>query len=84
MPKRTKAEKTKLLANFALDVVDRCTAEINQTHALYAGDAAKVKNKLSHTKHALVSCYMGNHDMCRKHSLVCKGGKYKNWVHQST
>ena len=84
MAKRTKAEKTKLLANFALDVVDRCTAEINQTHALYAGDTAKVKNKLSLTKHALVSCYMGNHDMCRKHSLVCKGGKYKNWVHQST
>ena len=76
MPKRTKAEKTKLLSNFALDVVDRCTAKINQTHALYAGDAAKVKNKLSHTKHALVSCYMGNHDICRKLSLVCKWGKY--------
>ena len=27
---------------------------------------------------------MGNHDICRKHSLVCKGGKYKNRVHQST
>ena len=26
--------------------------EINQAHALHAGDAAKVKNKLSHTKHA--------------------------------
>ena len=62
MAKRTKAEKTKLLA---------C-------------DAAKKKNKLLHTKQALVSCYMGNHDMCRKHSLVCKGGENKNWVHQST
>ena len=62
MPKRTKAEKTKLLANFALDVVDRCTAEINQAYALYVGDAAEVKNKLTHTKHALVSCYTGKHD----------------------
>ena len=43
MPKRTKAEKTKLLANFALDVIDRCTAEINQAHALYVVDAAKGK-----------------------------------------
>ena len=77
MPNRTKAEKTELLANFALDVVDRCTAEINQAHALYAGDAAKVKNKLSHTKHALVSCYMGNHDMCIKHSIVCKWASLK-------
>ena len=32
MPKRTKAVKTKLLAIFALDVVDICTAEINQAH----------------------------------------------------
>ena len=70
MTKRTKAKK------FALnvDVVDRCTVEINQAHALHAGDDAKVKNKLSQTKHVLVSCFMGNHDLCRKHSLVCKGG----------
>ena len=40
MPKRTKAEKIKLLTYFALDEVDRYTAEINQAHALYAGDAA--------------------------------------------
>ena len=63
MLKRTKTEKTKLLANFVLDVVYRCTAEINQTHARYADDAAEKKNKLSHTKHALVSCYMRNHEM---------------------
>ena len=39
MPRRTKAEQKKLLHNFALDVVDRCTAEINQAHATYDGDA---------------------------------------------
>ena len=29
MPKITKEEKAKHLANFALDVVDKCTAKIN-------------------------------------------------------
>ena len=48
VPKRPKAEKTKLLVNFVLDVVHRCTANINHAQALYAGDAAKVKNKLPH------------------------------------
>uniref|UniRef100_K1Q0N2 Uncharacterized protein n=1 Tax=Magallana gigas TaxID=29159 RepID=K1Q0N2_MAGGI len=42
MPKRSKAEKTKLLHNFALDAVDRCTAEINQARELYAEDANKI------------------------------------------
>lgn len=84
MPKRTKAEKTKLLHNFALDAVDRCTAEINQAHALYAGDADKIKNKLSYTKHAVVKCYTGDHALCKKHSLVCKGRVNNNWVRKSS
>lgn len=42
MPKRTMAEKTKYLHNFALDAVDRCTAEINQARELYAEDANKI------------------------------------------
>lgn len=51
--KKTKAEKTKLLHNFALDVVDRCTAKINQSRELYAEDADKIKSKLSYTKHVM-------------------------------
>ncbi|XP_062577982.1 uncharacterized protein LOC134239870, partial [Saccostrea cucullata] len=84
MPKRTKAEKTKLLHNFALDAVDRCTAEINQAQAAYAGDADKMKNKISYAKHAIVKCYMGDHALCRKHSLVCKGRVSNNWVRKSS
>ena len=43
MPKRTTAEKTKLLSNFALDVVDICMADISKTRALHAVDAVGVK-----------------------------------------
>ena len=46
--KRTKAKKFTL----DVDVVDRCTVEINQAHALHAGDAAKVKtSSLTPNKH---------------------------------
>lgn len=83
MPCRTKAEKTKLLHNFALDAVDRCTAEINQAYDMYAGDGHKMKNKLSYAVDAIVQCYMGDHALCRKHSLVCNGG-IVNWVSKST
>uniref|UniRef100_K1Q240 Mutator-like transposase domain-containing protein n=1 Tax=Magallana gigas TaxID=29159 RepID=K1Q240_MAGGI len=78
VPCRTKAEKTKLLHNFAFDAVDRCTAEINQAYDLYAGDSHKMKNKLSYAVDAIVQCYMGDHALCRKHSLVCNGG-IVNW-----
>lgn len=84
MPGRTKSERIKQLHNFALDAVDRCTAEINQAQDAFAGDADKLKNKLSYAKHAIVNCYMGDHAMCRKHSLVCKGGVKCNWIRKST
>lgn len=60
------------------------SSRINQAHALYAGDADKIKKKLSYTKHAMVKCYTGDHASCKKHSLVCKGGIYNNWVRKSS
>lgn len=49
--------------NFALDAVDRCTAEINQARELYAEDANKIKSMLSYTKHVMV---MGFIDYAKK------------------
>ena len=40
----------------------------------------KFKNKLSYAKFAIVLCYMGDHALCRKQSLVCKGKINKSWV----
>lgn len=82
MPKQTKAEKTKLLHNFSIDLTDRCTAEFNQAYSQYAGDVTKMKNKLSYACDAIIGCYMGSHLLCKKHSLVCRGG-IKNWINRS-
>lgn len=82
MPKQTKTEKTKLLHNFSIDITDRCTAEFNKAYTEYAGNTIKIKNKLSYACDAIIGCYMGSHLLCKKHSLVCRGG-IKNWVNRS-
>ena len=53
------SETIRKSVNFALDVVDWWTAEINQAYAACAGDIDKLKNKLSYAKHEIVKCYMG-------------------------
>ncbi|XP_061167729.1 uncharacterized protein LOC133176644, partial [Saccostrea echinata] len=48
MPKNTKAERIKLLHNFAIDFTDRCTGEINQAQIKCTGHACKIKKQLSY------------------------------------
>ena len=81
---RTKADRTKMANNLAIDIADRCHAEINKAHKIHAGDFTKIKRKLSFTCDALVTCYQGQHNLCRKHSFVCKGGTSDNWVMRSS
>ena len=76
MPRRTQVEPKK----FTLDIVDRCTAEINQAHVAYAGDADKPKNNISYGKHANI----GDDALCRIHSLGCKGRINNIWVSWSS
>ncbi|CAC5390794.1 unnamed protein product [Mytilus coruscus] len=75
MPGRTKKDREKLLNNFALDLAERCQSEFTQAMEIYGGDFVKVKNKISFTVDAIPACYTGNHELCRRHSFVCKGGK---------
>ncbi|XP_056003425.1 uncharacterized protein LOC130049607 [Ostrea edulis] len=82
MPRNSKAEINKLLHNFAIDFTDRCTGEINQAQIKCTGHAGKIKKQLSYASYAIICCYMGEHALCKKHSLVCKGGK-KNWLSKS-
>ncbi|CAG2226741.1 unnamed protein product [Mytilus edulis] len=58
---------------------ERCQSEFTQAMEKYGGDFTKVKNKISFTVDAIPACYTGNHELCRRHSFVCKGGK-KFWL----
>lgn len=79
MPAKTKAKQQKLLNNFSTDIAERCNAELKQAHKKCKGDYQKLKCKVSYIVHAIVGCYMGNHDLCKKHSFVCNGMK-KLWL----
>ncbi|CAC5410914.1 unnamed protein product [Mytilus coruscus] len=80
IPGGTKKDRKKLLNNFALDLAERCQSEFTKAMEIYDGDFVKVKNKISFTVDAIPACYTGNHELCRRHSFVCKGGK-KFWLY---
>lgn len=83
MPGRTKKEREKLQNNFANDLADRCQSEFTQALEKFGGNFQKIQNKISHICDAIISCYTGNHELCRRHSFVCKGGK-KFWLSRRT
>ncbi|CAG2207354.1 unnamed protein product [Mytilus edulis] len=83
MPGRTKKEKENLQNNFSLDLSARCTSEFTEAMEKYGGNFQKMKNKISFICDAIPMCYTGNHELCRRHSFVCKGGK-KFWLKSSS
>ncbi|CAC5398506.1 unnamed protein product [Mytilus coruscus] len=83
MPGRTKKEKENLQNSFALDLSARCTAEFTEAMEKYGGNFKKIKNKISFICDAIPMCYTGNHELCRRHSFACKGGK-KFWLKNSS
>ena len=78
-PGRTKKETEKHVNNFAIDLAERCQSEFTQAMEKYGGNLHKISNKLSYVVDAIPSCYAGDHELCRRHSFVCKGGK-KFWL----
>lgn len=80
---RTKEIREKNQKKFAHDIVKRCEAEFSASQNKYAGDILMLKRSLSHAKFAIIKCYQKNHTECRKHSLVCTGGKVKNWMNNN-
>lgn len=80
---KTKAERVKTAHNLAIDIADRCQAEINRAYRIHTGDVHIMKKKLSYVQDAIMQCYQGCHDLCKKKSFVCKGGKRNNWILKS-
>ena len=80
---RTKIQRSKMAANLALDIASRCQAEFNEAYKTCSGDANVLKKKLSYTCDAIIQCYQGSHEKCRRNSFVCKGFVKDNWVLKS-
>ena len=78
--KEEKKEQQKL---FALDIKHRCHQIFSIMHRDMAGDIRKIVGKMPYVIDATVQCYAGSCKSCRQHSLVCNGGKRKNWWQNS-
>lgn len=68
---------------FSNDLVKRCEAEFSASQSKHAGNILMLKRSLSHAKFAIIKCYQRDHTECRRYSLVCTGGKVRNWLNNS-
>lgn len=82
-PGRTAESRSISQRDFGNDLGARCHAEQKAAMKAFGGDHVKANLKVADAKTAVIECYMGNHSLCKKHSLVCKGTKRRNWVNRS-
>lgn len=71
-PGKQKAVRQKAQVRFAFDIGKRCTAEFKALCEEYEGDLDTIINRASYLIDAIINCYEGNCDNCRKYSFVCK------------
>jgi hypothetical protein len=72
-PGPTKAHKTAVQKRFAADLTKRCNAEFKQCYNNTRGNINKLKARLTYIMDAIVSCYGGKCELCKKYSFVCNG-----------
>jgi hypothetical protein len=75
-----KREQQKILA---LDIKTRCQLVYTALHNMYCGDQDKISQRIPKVLEATLRCYSGDCKMCRRHSLVCGGGKSNSWWKKS-
>jgi hypothetical protein len=68
---------------FAQDLRFRCNKIYTTMYETYAGDTGKMASKMPSVIDATILCYSGSCAKCRRGSIVCAGGKKKNWWGQS-
>lgn len=83
MPARLQRDKEKLKDRFANDFSKRCQAEYEQAFEA-SEDFTSMKRNLSYSSDAVVDCYFGQHDNCKKYSYTCSNYKNaKTWLEKS-
>lgn len=63
---------------FARDLKQRCAEVFQKMFSMYKGDMDKIACNMDRTIEATVKCYSGDCGDCKKHSVVCSGGR-RNW-----
>ncbi len=72
--------RTQMQNKLAIDLSERCHAEICKAFTKYGNDLNMVRNKLTFAADAIVYCYQDFHLKCAKHSFLCRGLRKDNWI----
>lgn len=76
-PGSTKAQRTTIQKRFAADLTKRCNAEFKHCYSKTQGNIDDLKRRLTYIMDAIVSCYGGNCQLCKKYSFACDGRSEK-------
>ena len=83
MPGKTKAYRQYLQNRFALDMSQRCHAELQSIIKKSRHVQPKILEATRDIMSTIKQCYAGNHSLCKINSAVCKGRKNDNWLSNS-
>ena len=72
-PGKSARIKQKQQHHMADDIVHRFYAELKCALDRSGGDISKYEGQLKASVGAILPCYKGQHDLCKHHSLVCRG-----------
>ena len=82
-PGETLVEKAVAQKVFAMDIKTRCHQILDCLLIKYGPNTKLIGDRLPKIVDATVLCYKGDCSKCRYHSIVCEGGKRKNWMKRS-
>ena len=80
LPGNTKAEKEKMQKRLANNVTKRCEFEFQSSFDHHAGDVKLIQRDMKHFVPAILNCYQGEHEMCRRMSYACRGNANNTWL----
>jgi hypothetical protein len=78
--KVVKRDQQKILG---LDLKNRCHIIFQQLYDTHGGSIKDIASRIPKVLDATIRCYAGDCSKCRRHSLVCSGGKRRNWWNRS-
>lgn len=81
-PGTTKKARKKQQQMLSKDIKHRCHMVYTAMYEANAGDTAAIERKMPSVIDATIECYSGDCGLCKRHGIVCKGGK-KNWLSKS-
>ena len=70
---RPRESVSKFKSSLGVALNRRCTMELRKARQLYRNNDQKFFSQVQAAKHSILPCFQNDHNLCKLHSLVCKG-----------